>query len=244
MDLPWERVEKDYRFEGPDGSLSLADLFGDCSQLIVYHFMLGPEWEEGCKSCSLLADHYNGTIPHLKARDVSMVTVSRAPLDKIEAFKTRMGWTFPWVSSHGSDFNMDYQVSFTPQQLEAGKVYYNYAETTFPPTRRPASARSAKTPTVRSTTPIRPMRAASTSSSPPTTCSTSRPRAATSRTSTSRWNGSATTTGTRIRPPGGFVLTARRPQPRPVWPPLREALSRRHTQGCSTRCGQCRATGT
>ena len=132
MELPWERVEKDYRFEGPDGPLSLNDLFGGRSQLIVYHFMFDPEWTEGCKSCSLLADHYNGAVAHLNARDVSMVTVSRAPLEKLEDFKARMGWSFPWVSSLGSDFNRDFHVTFTPQELEAGEVYYNYAKTTFP----------------------------------------------------------------------------------------------------------------
>lgn len=126
MAMPWERVEKSYRFEGPDGSRSLADLFDRCSQLIVYHFMLGVDWEEGCKSCSFWADNFDGIPVHLRHRDVAFTAVSRAPLDKINAYKKRMGWSFPWVSSHGSDFNFDYQVSFTPQQIADGKSCYNY----------------------------------------------------------------------------------------------------------------------
>ena len=111
-DLPWERVEKDYVFEGPDGEATLAELFEGRSQLIVYHFMFGPDWEEGCRSCSLLADHYDPAIVHLNQRDVTMVTVSRAPLERLEAFRERMGWGFKWISSLGSDFNSDFQVSF------------------------------------------------------------------------------------------------------------------------------------
>lgn len=125
--MPWERVEKPYRFEGPDGALSLADLFDGRSQLIVYHFMFGPDWQEGCKSCSFWADNFNGIPIHLNHRDVTFTAVSRAPWSKISAYKTRMGWSFPWVSSEGSDFNVDYHVSFTPEQLAAGKAYYNYA---------------------------------------------------------------------------------------------------------------------
>ncbi len=124
--LPWERVEKEYVFEGPDGQESLADLFADRSQLIVYHFMFDPEWEEGCKSCSLLADHYDPSIVHLTHRDVTMVTVSRAPLAELETFKKRMGWSFKWVSSYESDFNRDYHVTFTPEELESGEALYNY----------------------------------------------------------------------------------------------------------------------
>lgn len=126
MAMPWERVEKSYRFEGANGTLSLADLFDGRSQLIVYHFMLGPDWEEGCKSCSFWADNFNGIPIHLNHRDVTFTAVSRAPLAKINAYKTRMGWSFPWVSSYGSDFNFDYQVSFTPEQLAEGEGYYNY----------------------------------------------------------------------------------------------------------------------
>lgn len=126
MAMPWERVEKSYRFEGPDGALSLADLFDGRSQLIVYHFMLGPDWEEGCKSCSFWADNFNGIPIHLNHRDVTFTVVSRASLARIDAYRTRMGWSFPWVSSHGSDFNFDYHVSFTPEQIAEGKAYYNY----------------------------------------------------------------------------------------------------------------------
>ncbi|MDP1748930.1 MAG: DUF899 domain-containing protein [Reyranella sp.] len=124
--MPWERVEKSYKFEGPKGALSLADLFHGRSQLIVYHFMLGPDWEEGCKSCSFWADNFNGIPVHLNHRDVTFTAVSRAPLAKIEAYKKRMGWSFPWASSYGNDFNFDYHVSFTPEQIAQGKAYFNY----------------------------------------------------------------------------------------------------------------------
>lgn len=126
MAMPWERVEKSYRFEGPNGALSLADLFDGRSQLIVYHFMFGPDWEEGCTSCSFWADNFNGIPIHLKHRDATFTAVSRAPLAKIDAYKKRMGWSFPWVSSDGSDFNFDYHASFTPEQIAQGKAYYNY----------------------------------------------------------------------------------------------------------------------
>ena len=136
-ELPWEKVEKAYVFDGPDGEEMLADLFGPRSQLIVYHFMFGPDWDEGCKSCSFLADHYEPAIIHLAQRDVTLVTVSRAPPVKIEAFRQRMGWRFKWVSSLRSDFNRDYQVSFAPEDVAGGKVCYNYAETAFPMTEGP-----------------------------------------------------------------------------------------------------------
>jgi predicted dithiol-disulfide oxidoreductase (DUF899 family) len=126
MAMPCKRVEKSYRFEGPNGALSLADLFDGRSQLIVYHFMFGPDWEEGCKSCSFWADNFDGIPIHLNHRDVTFTAVSRAPLAKIEAYKKRMGWSFPWVSSYGSDFNYDFHVSFTEELLAAGKVDYNY----------------------------------------------------------------------------------------------------------------------
>src|SRR3974390_512332 len=109
-DLPWVKVEKNYVFDGPTGKETLADLFAGKSQLIVYHFMLGPGWEAGCPSCSLLADHFDGAAIHLVHRDVAFAVVSRAPLPEIDAFKRRMGWRFKWVSSFGSDFNYDYQV--------------------------------------------------------------------------------------------------------------------------------------
>jgi len=124
--LPWERVEKDYVFEGPNGKESLSQLFGNKSQLIIYHLMFHPNWEAACKSCSLIAESFERNIVHLNQRDVTMIAVSRAPLAKLEAFKKRMGWTFKWVSSGGSDFNYDFHVSFTPEQL-AKEIYYNYA---------------------------------------------------------------------------------------------------------------------
>jgi predicted dithiol-disulfide oxidoreductase (DUF899 family) len=125
--LPWERVEKSYAFEGPSGRETLADLFAGRSQLVVYHFMLGPDWEEGCKGCSFWADNFTGIDVHLAHRDVTLLAVSSAPLQKIDAFKQRMGWQFKWVSSAGCDFNRDYQVTFTPEDLEKGEVFYNYA---------------------------------------------------------------------------------------------------------------------
>ena len=131
-ELPWERVEKDYTFDSPSGKKTLSDLFDGCSQLIVYHFMLGPGWKEGCPSCSYLADHYDGAAIHLANRDVTLAVVSRAPIAEIEAFKKRMGWRFHWVSSFGTDFNYDYHVSFTPEERAQGNVNYNYELTQFP----------------------------------------------------------------------------------------------------------------
>ena len=130
--LPWVKIEKPYVFDGPNGKETLADLFGGRSQLIVYHFMFGPEWEEGCKSCSFLADHIDGSVVHLAHRDVTFVVVSRAPLAKIDAFKKRMGWRFKWVSSYDNDFNFDYHVSFPNDEVANGKVYYNYGTQEFP----------------------------------------------------------------------------------------------------------------
>lgn len=127
--MPWVKVDKTYTFDSPTGKKTLADLFEGRSQLMIYHFMFGPEWDAGCPGCSFLADHLGGTLPHLNNHDVTMVVVSRAPLDKIEAYKKRMGWHFPWVSSHGSDFNFDYHVSFTREELASGKVFYNFRET-------------------------------------------------------------------------------------------------------------------
>ncbi len=127
--LPWERVAKDYAFETPRGRASLSDLFDGRRQLIVYHFMLGPDWEEGCKSCSFWVDNFNGIDVHLKHRDVTLLAVSQAPLAKIEAYRRRMGWSIAWASSFGSDFNFDYQVSFRPEDVAAGKAVYNYAPT-------------------------------------------------------------------------------------------------------------------
>jgi predicted dithiol-disulfide oxidoreductase (DUF899 family) len=126
-DLPWVRVDKAYVFEGPDGKQSLPELFDGKSQLIIQHFMFGPDWKDGCKSCSFWADNYNGFFVHLRERDVAFVAVSLAPFSQIAAFKKRMGWSFKWVSSFGTDFNHDYHVSFTPEELARGEVYYNYA---------------------------------------------------------------------------------------------------------------------
>ncbi len=124
--LPWLKIEKNYKFEYVNGKVTLSDLFDGKSQLIIYHFMLGPEWEEGCSGCSFLADSYNGAEIHLKHRDVSFVTVSRAPLKKINEYKKRMGWNITWLSSFGSEFNFDFNVSFTEEEKKEGKVYYNY----------------------------------------------------------------------------------------------------------------------
>jgi predicted dithiol-disulfide oxidoreductase (DUF899 family) len=131
-ELPWEKVEKEYVFDGPSGKETLADLFGGRSQLIIYHFMFGPGWAAGCPSCSYLADHFDGPAIHLANRDVTLAVVSRAPIAEIEAFKKRMGWKFHWASSYGSDFNYDYHVSFTPEERAKGKVDYNYRQTEFP----------------------------------------------------------------------------------------------------------------
>jgi predicted dithiol-disulfide oxidoreductase (DUF899 family) len=129
--MPWVKVEKEYVFDGPQGKQTLADLFNGRSQLIVYHFMFGPDWEEGCPICSLVADNFDGTIVHLAHRDVTMVIVSRARRSQIEAFKNRMGWRFKWVSSYGNDFNSDYRVSFTNEDIAKGN-YYNYGTGGFP----------------------------------------------------------------------------------------------------------------
>ena len=130
--LPWVRVDKRYVFDTPDGPRALGELFDGRRQLLVQHFMLAPDWEEGCKSCSFMADHHDGMRAHLAQRDVTLLVVSRAPLARIEAFRRRMGWQFRWVSSHGSDFNHDYGVSFTPEQRARGTVPYNYREQAFP----------------------------------------------------------------------------------------------------------------
>jgi predicted dithiol-disulfide oxidoreductase (DUF899 family) len=125
QELPWVRVEKEYSFDTDDGAKTLAELFAGRSQLFVYHFMFGPQYAAGCPTCSAAADGFDGVIPHLAARDVTFLCVSRAPLEKLQAYKRRMGWRFPWASSHGSDFNFDYGVSFTEEQQRAG-VEYNY----------------------------------------------------------------------------------------------------------------------
>ncbi|MBI2497395.1 MAG: DUF899 domain-containing protein [Opitutae bacterium] len=125
--LPWTRVEKRYVFDSPAGKKTLAELFAGRSQLFIYHFMFGPDWDEGCKSCSLIADHIDGPRQHLEQHDVTFLAVSRAPLARIEEFKRRMSWKFPWVSSHANDFNYDFHVSFKPGEMAPGKAYYNWA---------------------------------------------------------------------------------------------------------------------
>jgi len=126
--LPWERVEKEYQFQGPRGKRTLTSLFEGRSQLLVYHFMFAPGWSAGCPHCSHWADSFNPAIVHLNQRDVTMVAVSRAPYAKLAAYKKRMGWTFPWYSSGASDFNFDFNVSFTPEEVKRGKALYNYKE--------------------------------------------------------------------------------------------------------------------
>jgi predicted dithiol-disulfide oxidoreductase (DUF899 family) len=124
--LPWVRIEKDYRFETDEGSASLAELFRGRSQLLMYHFMFGPEYTAGCPACSAIADGFNGFVVHLENHDVAMTAVSRAPLGNLQAYKRRLGWSFPWASSLGSDFNFDFNVSYTEEQQRAGIVQYNY----------------------------------------------------------------------------------------------------------------------
>ena len=143
-ELPWVKVDKNYVFDGPDGKVTLAELFDGRSQLIVYHFMFDPEWSQGCKSCSFVADHYNPAVIHLEHRDVTMVTVSKAPLEKLSAFQRRMGWTFKWVSSFGNDFGRDLGVSFTEQELTSGLAVYNYVRGPYPITELPGMSVFAK----------------------------------------------------------------------------------------------------
>jgi predicted dithiol-disulfide oxidoreductase (DUF899 family) len=130
--LPWVRLKENYLFDAPGGKVRLTDLFAGHSQLVIYHFMFGPDWKEGCPSCSFVSDHIDGSLEHLAARDVTIVMVSRAPLSKIEAFKKRMGWRFSWVSSYGTSFNPDFQVSFTKDQMAQGEVNYNFTMQKFP----------------------------------------------------------------------------------------------------------------
>jgi predicted dithiol-disulfide oxidoreductase (DUF899 family) len=135
--LPWVRLTKPYSFDSSRGRVSLADLFEGRSQLIVQHFMLGPGWDQGCKSCSFMMDHFNPTVVHLKARDVAFAAISHAPLKEILPFKKRMGWAVNWVSSHGTGFNQDFHVSFTKQEIKRGGVPYNYGRMDFPQTEAP-----------------------------------------------------------------------------------------------------------
>jgi len=126
--LPWVRIDENYVFDAPEGRRTLAELFDGRRQLLVQHFMLAPGWEQGCKSCSFMADHSDGMNVHLAHRDVTFVAISRAPLAEIQSFRHRMGWQFKWVSSHGTDFNRDFGVTFTPQEVAKGKLHYNYGE--------------------------------------------------------------------------------------------------------------------
>lgn len=128
MALPWVKLDKDYVFDTETGRKPLSELFDGRSQLMVYHFMFGPEWEAGCPGCSFLADHLDGTLPHLNNHDVTLIAASRAPLEKITTYKRRMGWRFPWVSSFESDFNFDFRVSFSPEDLAGGTVNYGYVD--------------------------------------------------------------------------------------------------------------------
>lgn len=130
-ELPWVKIEKDYVFDGPDGKQKLADLFDGKSHLLVYHFMFGPGWGEGCPHCSFWADHFDSVNFHIGRRDTTFVVISHAPLKEIKPFKKRMGWKFKWLSSFGSDFNFDFNVSFTPEQLKNGTAIYNYAPLKF-----------------------------------------------------------------------------------------------------------------
>jgi predicted dithiol-disulfide oxidoreductase (DUF899 family) len=145
-ELPWVKVDKNYVFDTPAGRRTLGELFDGRSQLVVYHFMFGPEWREGCPSCSFVCDHLDGTLPHLAARDVTLVAVSRAPMAKIAAFKQRMGWRFNWVSSHDNEFNYDFNVSFTPEEKANGPVYYNYKTQDFPSDEGPGASFFYKDP--------------------------------------------------------------------------------------------------
>jgi len=144
--LPWVKVEKEYSFEGPDGRQELAELFEDKSQLIVYHFMYGPDWEEACPSCSFWADNFNGINIHLKHRDANLVAISRASFEQIQAYKKRMAWDFKWLSSHGSDFNYDYQASFTADEMESGEMFYNFKMGSFPADESPGVSVFFKNP--------------------------------------------------------------------------------------------------
>jgi predicted dithiol-disulfide oxidoreductase (DUF899 family) len=126
QELPWVRIDKEYRFETDEGSASLADLFRGRSQLLIYHFMFGPDYTAGCPACSAIADGFNGSVVHLANHDVTLAVVSRAPLAKLQAYKRRMGWSFPWASSLGSDFNLDFNVQITEKQQREGSIVYNY----------------------------------------------------------------------------------------------------------------------
>ncbi len=142
--LPWVKVDEKYVFRGPDGEQSLAELFDGREQLVTYHFMYGPDWEVGCKSCSFVTDHIEPALVHLAHRDVSLVLVSHAPLTKLEAFRERMRWNVKWVSAHGSNFNRDFNVTFTKEELDSGQAFYNFETRTFSSTEAPGISVFAK----------------------------------------------------------------------------------------------------
>ncbi len=155
-DLPWERVEREYVFDGPNGQESLSELFAGKSQLIVYHFMFGPDWEAGCPSCSHFADNFNGMIVHLNQCDVAFVAVSRAPSSKLEAYTKRMGWSFKWVSSSANDFNRDYHVSYAPEEVAKGRPITTTPCKNSRIRKCPGPACSTRTQAAKYSTPIRP----------------------------------------------------------------------------------------
>src|ERR1700722_632296 len=148
QELPWVRIDKEYRFETADGTASLAGLFRGRSQLLVYHFMFGPDYTAGCPSCSAIAVGFNGSAVHLANHDVTLCAVSRAPLAKLRAYKQRMGWTFPWASSYGSDFNFNFGVAHTQEEWEAGAVAYNFGDQDLRPAADEESPRDAFTPSI------------------------------------------------------------------------------------------------
>src|SRR3954464_10682503 len=143
-ELPWVRIDKEYRFDTDEGTASLADLFWGRSQLLVYHFMFGPDYQAGCPHCSAIADGFNGVWKHLAGHDVMLWAVSRAPLEKLAAYKRRLGWSFPWASSQGTDFNYDFNVSFPREQQRSGGTEYNYRKDSFGPRSSDAAAAEAK----------------------------------------------------------------------------------------------------
>ena len=143
--LPWVKLEKDYPFDGPDGGVTLGELFEDKDQLIVQHFMFDPDWDQGCKSCSFMADHMDRSVVHIANRDTAYAVISSAPIAKLEAFKKRMGWTFKWLSSGNSDFNRDFHVSFTEEELKNSEACYNFREdSSFPDKEAPGVSAFAK----------------------------------------------------------------------------------------------------
>lgn len=143
--LPWVKIEKTYQFEGPEGRETLADLFGGAKQLVVYHFMFGPDWEQGCPTCSYWADNFDGIDIHLAHRDTAFVVISNTALENIEAYRQRMGWQFKWVSSLGSDFNRDFHVTFTQDEIDAGNAEYNFTRRGFPSTEAPGLSAFVRT---------------------------------------------------------------------------------------------------